>query len=106
MSFTDAIDIDADEVKASVAVPKYFAAYEHKFGLPVHRPVNVKVVCDRGDRLRIETDRGAFSARGLINATGTWESPTYRTILVRTGSREGNSTRAITARPRTSPENT
>ena len=23
----------------------------------------------------METDRGIFSARGLINATGTWESP-------------------------------
>ena len=25
--------------------------------------------------MRIETDRGLYSARGLINATGTWESP-------------------------------
>src|SRR5690606_34890526 len=32
-------------------------------------------VCDRGDRFRIETDRVQFSARGIINATGTWESP-------------------------------
>ena len=28
-----------------------------------------------GERLRIETDRGVVSARGLINATGTWERP-------------------------------
>jgi hypothetical protein len=34
----------------------------------------VKVVCNRGDRFRIETDRGNFSARGVINATGTWET--------------------------------
>jgi cation diffusion facilitator CzcD-associated flavoprotein CzcO len=33
------------------------------------------VVCDRGERLRIETDRGDLSARGIINATGTWETP-------------------------------
>ena len=26
-------------------------------------------------RFRVETDRGMFSARGIINATGTWESP-------------------------------
>ena len=43
--------------------------------LPVYRPVKVKVVCGRGDRFRVETDRGNFSARGIINATGTWETP-------------------------------
>jgi NAD(P)H-nitrite reductase large subunit len=35
----------------------------------------VKVVCDRGDRFVVETDRFELSARGIINATGTWESP-------------------------------
>ncbi|SFV32977.1 Pyridine nucleotide-disulphide oxidoreductase [Devosia crocina] len=62
-------------VKASVAVPHYFAAYEEHFGLRVLRPARVSVVCDRGDRLRVESDRAVFSARGLINATGTWENP-------------------------------
>jgi hypothetical protein len=61
-------------VEASVAVPRYFAAYEKAFDLPVYRPVEVKVICNRGDRFRIETDRGNFSARGVINATGTWET--------------------------------
>ncbi|MDB5562764.1 MAG: Flavin-containing monooxygenase [Hyphomicrobiales bacterium] len=75
MSFADAIGEAGEQVEAAVAVPRYFAAYEKAFGLPVHRPVQVKVVCDRGERLRIETDRGLYSARGLINATGTWESP-------------------------------
>jgi cation diffusion facilitator CzcD-associated flavoprotein CzcO len=56
-------------------VPQYYAAYEKSFGLPMYRPITVMVVCDRGERLRIETDRGDVSARGLINATGTWESP-------------------------------
>ncbi len=74
MRFSEAVDTDATEVEASVAVPKYFAAYEKAFGLPVYRPVKVKVVCDRGERFRIETDRGHLSARGVINATGTWES--------------------------------
>lgn len=64
-----------ETVQASVAVPNYFAAYEAEFDLKVLRPARVKVVCDRGDRLRVETDRGLFSARGLINATGTWENP-------------------------------
>jgi cation diffusion facilitator CzcD-associated flavoprotein CzcO len=65
----------AAEVPAAVAVPRYFAAYEKAFGLPVYRPVTARVVCDRGDRLVVETDRGELSARGIVNATGTWESP-------------------------------
>ena len=73
MRFSEAVDTDATEVEASVAVPQYFAAYEEAFGLPVYRPVKATVVCDRGERLRIETDRVNFSARGVINATGTWE---------------------------------
>jgi cation diffusion facilitator CzcD-associated flavoprotein CzcO len=75
MPFADAADPGAPEVQASVAVPRYFAAYEQAFALPVYRPVEVRVVCDRGDRFTVETDRGALSARGLINATGTWETP-------------------------------
>jgi len=74
MRFSEAVDTDAKEVEASVAVPQYFAAYEKAFGLPVYRPVEVMVVCNRGERLRIETDRGNFSAHGVINATGTWET--------------------------------
>ena len=74
MHFSEAVDTDATEVEASVAVPHYFAAYEKTFDLPVYRPVKVTVVYDRGERLRIETDRGSFSARGVVNATGTWET--------------------------------
>ena len=74
MRFSEAVDTNATDVEASVAVSRYFAAYEKAFGLPVYRPVEVKVVCNRGDRFRIETDRGLLSARGVINATGTWET--------------------------------
>jgi thioredoxin reductase len=74
MSFADTAGGDAT-VMASVAVPQYFAAYEDHFGLKVLRPATVSVVCERGDRLRVESDRGLFSARGIINATGTWEKP-------------------------------
>jgi hypothetical protein len=74
MGFSEAVDTEATGVEASVAVPLYFAAYEEAFGLPVYRPVKVAFVCDRGGRFRIETDRGNFSARGVINATGTWET--------------------------------
>jgi thioredoxin reductase len=75
MRFADAVDTAVTEVQAADAVPRYFAAYERTFELPVYRPVTVTVVCDRGERFVIETDRSEVSARGIINATGTWESP-------------------------------
>ncbi len=66
--------VEAD-VRANVAVPEYFAAYEHAFDLQVYRPVTVHSVCDRGERLLVEGDGVHVSARGIINATGTWERP-------------------------------
>lgn len=75
MAFADTVDTDSGQVEASRAVPQYFATYEKEFALPVRRPVHVAVVCDRSDRFRVETDHGIYAARGLINATGTWERP-------------------------------
>lgn len=76
MSFADTIsDSRTPEVHANVAVPRYFECYEKTFDLSVYRPVKVNVVCEREGRLRVETDRGFFSARGIINATGTWDKP-------------------------------
>ena len=64
-----------DEVQAAEAIPAYYRAYEERFELAVRRPVEVTVVCDRGERLVAETDDGTYAVRGLINATGTWEHP-------------------------------
>jgi len=75
MAFSEAVDTTREQVEAAVAVPRYFAAYEKRFELPVFRPVQVKVVCEREGRFRVETDRGNFAARGIVNATGTWENP-------------------------------
>ena len=75
MSFADAVPGGATDVEAAVAVPRYFAEYERRFELPVYRPVKVTVVCPNPESFRIETDTGEVSARGIINATGTWESP-------------------------------
>ena len=80
MRVADVVDERQPEVEAAVAVPRYFAEYEQRFKLPVYRPVKVTVVCDRGDRragdrFRVETDRMDLSARGIVNATGTWEVP-------------------------------
>ncbi|MGK6350052.1 NAD(P)-binding domain-containing protein [Parapedobacter sp. DT-150] len=75
LPFSDTVEGNTPEVRANIAVPHYFEIYEKTFGLIVYRPVRVNVVCEREGRFRIETDRGYFSARGIINATGTWETP-------------------------------
>jgi cation diffusion facilitator CzcD-associated flavoprotein CzcO len=75
MALADAVGASSSEVQAADAVPRYFAQYERKFALPVYRPARVSVVCDRGDRLHVESDVMDVTARGIVNATGTWESP-------------------------------
>lgn len=60
---------------ANVVVPEYFAAYEREFDLPVVRPVRVSAVRSVGPLLRVETDRGDWTTRALVNATGTWTRP-------------------------------
>ncbi|MEW2163728.1 NAD(P)-binding domain-containing protein [Streptomyces sp. NPDC007084] len=68
---------DADPVRpSSEVVAEYFDAYERAFGLEVRRPVDVRAVREGpGGRLLVETDDGTWSARALINATGTWDRP-------------------------------
>ena len=75
MRFDEVVGGGAAEVPAREAVPKYYAAYEARFELPVYRPVGVRVVCERDGRFRVETDGVPVSARGIINATGTWQNP-------------------------------
>ena len=68
-------DADPDLPSAEV-VSGYFRRYEAAFDLRVRRPVDVTAVREgAGGRLRVETDRGTWSARALINATGTWDRP-------------------------------
>jgi len=91
---------------AAEAVPRYFAAYEREFGFPIVRPVRVLAVRDdlsapAGDGpdgvdpraalaagggpvaaagrggLLVETTDGTWSARAVINATGTWTAPNW-----------------------------
>jgi cation diffusion facilitator CzcD-associated flavoprotein CzcO len=60
----------------AAVVPRYFADYERTFDLRVRRPVHVRLVSDTPEgRLRIDTNTGVWSARALINATGTWDKP-------------------------------
>jgi cation diffusion facilitator CzcD-associated flavoprotein CzcO len=58
------------------AVPRYFASFEQAAGLPIRRPVRVTAVRPAGDGgLLVETDRGRWATRAIINATGTWTNP-------------------------------
>lgn len=67
---------DRDDRGAAEAVPAYFAAYERRFDLPVQRPVRVRAVRRADDdRFRVETDAGDWTARAIVNATGTWTRP-------------------------------
>ncbi|MBF6356028.1 NAD(P)/FAD-dependent oxidoreductase [Nocardia higoensis] len=89
MSFGETLPPGSEQAQAATAVPHYYELYEKRFDLRVHRPVSVRVVCDRtadgqrcdysrrrGDILHAETDTaGTVRARGLINCTGTWERP-------------------------------
>ncbi|MVA74600.1 FAD-dependent oxidoreductase [Auraticoccus sp. F435] len=61
--------------QAREAVPAYFARYETEMGLRVQRPVTVRAVSRAGDRLLVESDRGSWAARAVVNATGTWTRP-------------------------------
>ncbi|QSB16645.1 NAD(P)/FAD-dependent oxidoreductase [Natronosporangium hydrolyticum] len=65
---------------ARQAVPEYFAAFERQMQLPILRPVTVTSVTRADDQpdgeLLIDSDRGTWAARAVINATGTWTNPT------------------------------
>ncbi|QXE38126.1 NAD(P)-binding domain-containing protein [Streptomyces sp. GMY02] len=65
-----------DDRPSSEVISGYFTEYERRFGLRVHRPVDVTAVREgTGGRLLVETSEGNWSARALINATGTWDRP-------------------------------
>jgi cation diffusion facilitator CzcD-associated flavoprotein CzcO len=69
-------DPGAEGAAAAEVVPAYFAAYERTFGLPVLRPVRVTGVRRTdGGRLLVATGGGDWTARAVVNATGTWTRP-------------------------------
>lgn len=71
-------DVDPCE-PSSEFLTRYFGDYERELGLHILRPVRVSAVRRADDdphgRLLIESSRGTWAARGLINATGTWTKP-------------------------------
>ncbi len=57
-------------------VVDYLTRYEQRYRLPVERPVAVTEVTEgRDDTFRVLTDAGDWSARRVINTTGTWRQP-------------------------------
>ncbi|MGW2384901.1 NAD(P)-binding domain-containing protein [Streptomyces sp. NPDC001658] len=70
--------VDPDE-PSRTAVPRYFAAFEEASDLPILRPVTVSAVRPVDARpdgdLLVESSAGTWTARAVINATGTWTNP-------------------------------
>ncbi|MFH0241444.1 ArsO family NAD(P)H-dependent flavin-containing monooxygenase [Streptomyces sp. HK10] len=60
---------DADHVVG------YLSDYEKRYDLPVLRGVRVRAVRRDGAFLRAETGEGAWRARAVVSATGTWWRP-------------------------------
>lgn len=64
---------------SSEFLTRYFREYEEDLGLAVRRPVKVLAVSREDNvpagRLRIATTAGDWSAKAVINATGTWTRP-------------------------------
>ncbi|MCY1158182.1 MAG: NAD(P)/FAD-dependent oxidoreductase, partial [Citricoccus sp.] len=57
-------------------VVSYLRAYEQRYELPVHRPVTVQAVEDGLDGSYLtHTDRGTWTSRVVLNATGSWRRP-------------------------------
>lgn len=75
MSFADAVDTENRSLQANIAVPDYYERYEKHFKLPIVRPVRVEEVYERNGRFYIKTNGFQFSAKGIINSTGTWKTP-------------------------------
>jgi cation diffusion facilitator CzcD-associated flavoprotein CzcO len=67
-------DPPSPDEPAATAVPAYFAAYEREYDLDVRRPVTVSAVRP-GPRLLVDTSAGTWSARAVVNATGSWTRP-------------------------------
>ncbi|CAB3696705.1 pyridine nucleotide-disulfide oxidoreductase [Achromobacter marplatensis] len=56
-------------------VIEYLARYEQRYGFTVERPVAVASISKRESGFFVETDKGAWHAKAVISATGTWSAP-------------------------------
>src|SRR3546814_17871568 len=49
--------------------------YEHKYRLPVERPVKVHAVNRVKEGFSVETSKGTIQSKAVLSATGTWQQP-------------------------------
>ena len=73
MSFSEVLPPESEHARAATAVPDYFARYEQRFELRVHRPTSVRVVCDRATPGTCPTESvdGLLHAETVIGATNS-----------------------------------
>lgn len=72
-----------DSEPSRTAIPRYFADFERAMELPILRPVRVHAVEEAENayarkasgELSVRSDSGNWTARAVINATGTWDNP-------------------------------
>lgn len=75
MRFNEVVKTEEKELQANEAVPEYYGQYEKRYDFQVIRPVKVEKVTTKGERFLVQTNRSRFLARGIVNATGTWQTP-------------------------------
>ncbi|WP_282628432.1 NAD(P)-binding domain-containing protein [Empedobacter sedimenti] len=75
LTFAEAVQINDKELQANKAVPAYYEKYEKEYELPIIRPLRVNKIEENNGRFFVRTNGVQFSARGIINATGTWKTP-------------------------------
>lgn len=56
-------------------VISYLKAYEERYKIDVHRPVQVNSVHRNTEVFELQTTNGLYQSRTLISATGTWKKP-------------------------------
>ncbi|GGF40902.1 ArsO family NAD(P)H-dependent flavin-containing monooxygenase [Williamsia phyllosphaerae] len=56
-------------------VVDYLTRYEHRYELPIRRPVSVTEVTRTDHGFHVHSDDGGWDARRVINATGSWRQP-------------------------------
>ena len=72
---------DPDGYMTAAQTVAYFDRYAASFGAPVETGVEVRAVTHDGSVFRVETTRGAWTARSLVVATGHAQRPAIPAIL-------------------------
>lgn len=65
----------ASEYPSRDEVIRYLTDYEHRYQIPIRRPVHVTSVTQADTGLLVETNDGHWLAQTVISATGTWKKP-------------------------------